>query len=115
MEEGEFAEAREDMNAQMYVRDAHELMRSLEAQSIMDCADMAAFSSLYRTESRWGLYHNRSDYPEKDDENWFCHTLLTKDSSGKMTSEKRDVQPYIVEIDDDEKGAYDRQRVAASA
>ena len=43
-------------------------------QSILDCAEMAAHASLYRTESRWGLYHLRTDYPEKDDENWFCHT-----------------------------------------
>ena len=51
-------------------RDSHELMRSLEAASILDCADMAAAASLYRTESRWGLYHNRVDYPEKNDADW---------------------------------------------
>lgn len=106
-----FAEVREAMNETMYVQDSHELMRSLEVQSIIDCADMAAHASLYRTESRWGLYHNRADYPERDNENWFCHTILTKDENGNMKSEKRDVQPYIVEIDDSEKDAYDKQRV----
>lgn len=107
-----FAEVRDDLK-NMAVRDSHELMRSLEAQSILDCADMAASASLYRTESRWGLYHYRTDYPEKDDENWFCHSVLYKDADGRMVNGTRDVQPYIVEIDDDEKGAYDRQRVQA--
>lgn len=105
-----FAEVRHDMETEMYVRDAHELMRSLEASTIMDCADMAAAASLYRTESRWGLYHNRVEY-EKDDENWFCHTIMTKGSDGKPSSRKQDVKPYVVEIDDDEKDAYSKQRV----
>lgn len=106
-----FAEVRDDMNTKMIARNAHELMRALEAYSIMDCADMAAHASLYRTESRWGLYHNRADYPERDNENWFCHTILSKDSDGKMTSEKREVQPYIIPITEDERGLYDQQRV----
>ena len=52
----------------MMARNAHELMRALETHSILDCADMAAHASLYRTESRWGLYHLRTDYPEKDND-----------------------------------------------
>tara|TARA_R110002126_G_scaffold157165_1_gene304684 strand:+ start:1454 stop:3196 length:1743 start_codon:yes stop_codon:yes gene_type:complete len=105
-----FAEVREDMEKEMYVQDAHELMRSLEASTILDCADMAASASLYRTESRWGLYHNRVEY-KKDDENWFCHTIMTKGADGKPESRKQDVKPYIVDIDDDEKDAYNKQRV----
>ena len=105
-----FEEVRHDMETEMYVRDSHELMRSLEAASIMDCADMAAAASLYRTESRWGLYHNRVEY-ERDDENWFCHTILTKGDDGKPAHRKQDVQPYVVEIDEHEKDAYNNQRV----
>lgn len=109
-----FAEARDDLENRMIARNAHELMRALEAHSILDCADMAAFASLYRTESRWGLYHLRLDHPEKDDENWFCHTLLSK-KNGRMTCEKRDVDPYIVPIAEEERGLYDQQRVRATA
>lgn len=109
-----FAEVREDLEQGMMVRNAHELMRSLEAASILDCADMAAHSSLYRTESRWGLYHWRTDYPEKDNDNWFCHTLLGK-VDGKMTSEKKEIADYVVPIADDEKDLYDKQRVAVTA
>jgi succinate dehydrogenase/fumarate reductase flavoprotein subunit len=108
-----FEEVREDMEQGMYVRDAHELMRSLEASSILDCADMAAAASLYRTESRWGLYHNRVEYA-RDDENWFCHTILTKGDDGKPAHSKKAVQPYVVEIADDEKDAYYNQRVDAT-
>ena len=107
-----FAETREDMNTSMHVTNAHELMRALEVRSIMDCADMAAFASLYRTESRWGLYHNRIDHPERDNENWFCHTLLSK-KNDRMVCEKRDVDPYIIPIADDEKDLYDKQRITA--
>ncbi len=110
-----FAETREVMENEMVARNAHELMRSLEVSSIMDCADMAAFASLFRTESRWGLYHNRADYPERDNENWFCHSILSKDADGQMTIKKKDVDPYIIPIDDEEKDAYDKQRIKAQA
>src|SRR6202000_788222 len=108
------AEVRQDAQERMMVRNAHELLRSLETQSILDCADMAVHASLYREESRWGLYHLRTDFPEKDNENWFCHTLLSK-RDGKMTSEKRAVEPYVVPIADDEKDLYDKQRIRVSA
>jgi len=107
-------EVREDMETQMMARNAHELLRACETSSILDCADMAAHASLYRTESRWGLYHMRTDYPEKNNEDWFCHTLLRK-KDGRMVSEKRDVQPYVVAIADDEKDLYDKQRIRATA
>jgi succinate dehydrogenase/fumarate reductase flavoprotein subunit len=109
-----FAEVREDMENHMIARNAHELLRSLETASIIDCADMAANASLFRTESRWGLYHLRTDYPEKNNEDWFCHTLLSK-KSGVMVSETRAVEDYVVPIADEEKDLYDKQRIRASA
>jgi hypothetical protein len=101
------------MEQHMIARNSHELLRALETQSIVDCADMAAHASLYRTESRWGLYHMRTDYPEKNNKDWFCHTLLRK-KDGRMVSEKRDVLPYVVPIADDEKDLYDKQRIRAT-
>ena len=108
------AEVRDDLESDMVVRDSHELMRSLEAASILDCADMAAAASLFRTESRWGLYHYRVDHPEKNDAEWFCHSILRK-QDGRMVLEKRPVAPYIVPINDQERSAYDRQRIAQIA
>ncbi|MEH2549794.1 succinate dehydrogenase/fumarate reductase flavoprotein subunit [Bradyrhizobium sp. AZCC 2262] len=109
-----FAEIREDVESAMVVRDSHELMRSLEVTSILDCADMAAFASLFRTESRWGLYHHRVEYPQKNDDEWFCHSILRK-QDGQMTAEKRPVAPYVVPIEESERSAYDRQRIRQHA
>jgi succinate dehydrogenase/fumarate reductase flavoprotein subunit len=109
-----FAEVREDLN-QLVARDPHELMRALELQSILDCADMAAAASLYRTESRWGFYHLRVDYPETDNDNWFCHTMLFKDASGRIAHRKRVIDPYIVPVDDTEMSAYHQLRIKTPA
>jgi succinate dehydrogenase/fumarate reductase flavoprotein subunit len=83
----------------MGARDPHELMRCMEVHFIRDCAEMAACASLYRRESRWGLYHYRVDYPEKNNDEWFCHVQLKKDESGEMVLFKRPVETYIVEVD----------------
>lgn len=83
----------------MGARDAHELMRGMEGHFIRDCAEMAARASLYRKESRWGLYHYRVDYPEKNNDEWFCHVNIKKDESGEMILFKRPVEPYVVEVD----------------
>jgi len=109
-----FAEIREDMGS-MAAGDAHELMRAMEAHSILDCAEMAAHASMFRTESRWGLYHNYVDYPKRDDDNWFCHSLLSRDAQGHMALRKKAIEPYIVPIDDEERTAYQRLRVASNA
>jgi succinate dehydrogenase/fumarate reductase flavoprotein subunit len=109
-----FAELREDLG-HLVARDPHELMRCTEVQSILDCADMAAHASLYRTESRWGLYHARVDHPETDNANWFCHTMLYRDEAGVMRSRRRAVAPYLVPVDAESRTAYHRLRVPANA
>ena len=73
---------------------------------------MAARASLYREESRWGLYHHRVDHPQRNDEDWFCHCHLKKNEKGLMTSFKKPVEPYLVALDNDERDAYNRLRVA---
>lgn len=83
----------------MGARDPHELMRCMEVHFIRDCAEMAARASLYRRESRWGLYHYRVDYSEKNNDEWFCHVHLKKDDAGEMVLFKRPIEPYIVEVD----------------
>ena len=64
--------------AEMGARTPHELMRAVEVSFIRDCAEMAARSSLTRTESRWGLYHDRADLPGRDDSQWGYHLNLLK-------------------------------------
>ncbi|MEU8171239.1 fumarate reductase/succinate dehydrogenase flavoprotein subunit [Microbispora hainanensis] len=84
--------------ARMGARTPHELMRCAEVTFIRDCAEMAARASLERTESRWGLYHQRADLPLRDDASWFCHLNLRKDDTGAMAFLRRPVAPYIVPV-----------------
>ncbi|TAL21216.1 MAG: fumarate reductase/succinate dehydrogenase flavoprotein subunit [Aquabacterium sp.] len=100
--------------SQMHARNPHELMRCLEVGHIADCAEMAARASLFRKESRWGLYHYRADFPERNDAEWFTHCHLRKGERG-MESLKRPVEPYLFPLDADEKQAYDRLRVVRKA
>ncbi|HKT62393.1 fumarate reductase/succinate dehydrogenase flavoprotein subunit [Burkholderia sp. 22313] len=93
----------------------HELMRAAEVRAIRDCAEMAARASLFRTESRWGLYHHRVDFPQRNDADWFCHTWLRKGADGAMHSEKRPVEPYVVPLADDERTAYAHLRIREPA
>ena len=108
-----FKEIREDLS-ELYAQDPHELMRANELQFILDCAEMAAHASLYRTESRWGLYHYRVDYPETNDGEWFCHVQTVKGDNNEPECFKREIDPYIVELDDEEKDAYNKLRVAST-
>jgi len=80
-------------------RDPHELMRCMEIHFIRDCAEMAAKASLYRTESRWGLYHYRLDFPNRNDEEWMCNTIIKKSlDNNEMTIFKEDLKPYLFDV-----------------
>jgi succinate dehydrogenase/fumarate reductase flavoprotein subunit/HEAT repeat protein len=81
----------------MGARTPHELMRCVEVSFIRDCAELATRASLVRTESRWGLYHDRSDRPARDDAAWFCHLNLRKTAEGPEFV-KRPVNPYLVPV-----------------
>ncbi|HEF5783719.1 oxidoreductase [Burkholderia multivorans] len=109
-----FADIAEDIES-IKATHPHELMRAAEVRAIRDCAEMAARASLFRTESRWGLYHHRVDYPHRNDAEWFCHTWLRKHADGTMRSEKRPVEPYIVPLADDERAAYAQLRIREPA
>ncbi|MCA2255836.1 fumarate reductase/succinate dehydrogenase flavoprotein subunit [Mycobacterium intracellulare] len=84
--------------AEMGARNPHELMRAVEVSFIRDCAEMAARSSHTRTESRWGLYHDRADLPGRDDAQWGYHLNLRKNAGGEMVFLKRPVAPYFVPV-----------------
>jgi succinate dehydrogenase/fumarate reductase flavoprotein subunit len=96
---------------QIKANNPHELMRAMEVSFIRDCAEMAARASLFRTESRWGLYHYRVDYPERNDADWYCHCHLKKDEQGNMVSIKRPIEPYLVPLNKQEQGAYNQLRL----
>jgi succinate dehydrogenase / fumarate reductase flavoprotein subunit len=58
-----------------------ELLNAWELGNLLDVAEVVAASALNRKESRGG--HSREDYPERDDENWLKHTLISK-RNGKV-------------------------------
>jgi len=90
----------------------HELMRANEVRFILDCAEMAAIASLYREESRWGLYHNRQDFPQENTEEWNVHVQIKKGDDGQITAFKRPLEPYIFHPEDHEKRIYHHLRIA---
>jgi len=105
-----FAMIEQDIE-QIKADNPHELMRAMEVSVIRDCAEMAARASLFRKESRWGLYHYRVDYPKRNDGEWFYHCHLKKDAQGQMVSFKREVEPYLIELNAQEEHAYQGLRL----
>jgi len=65
-----------------------ELREAIETRLAVDAAELTIGAALFRTESRG--HHNRIDYPEQDDKNWRCHTIISNDG-GKPVYSKRDV------------------------
>lgn len=63
----------------------NEWIDALEIPFMLDVAEMIARSALFRTETRGT--QNREDFPEMDNENWLCHTLLKKEK-GRMKLSK---------------------------
>lgn len=80
---------------QIKVCDFHDLIKATEVQSIIDCAEMAARASLFRTESRWGLSHYRLAYPKRDP-NWDGKYVVVKKnmSTGEMEVSAKPVPEY---------------------
>lgn len=58
-----------------------ELLNAWELSNMLEVAEVVAASALNRKESRGG--HAREDYPDRDDERWLKHTLITK-KNGKL-------------------------------
>ncbi|MBZ4653963.1 MAG: succinate dehydrogenase/fumarate reductase flavoprotein subunit [Peptococcaceae bacterium] len=59
----------------------HDLVKVFEVESIISCAILSAHASLERKESRWGFWHYRPDYPNKDDKNFLKHVIVKKGSN----------------------------------
>ena len=56
-----------------------DLMEAWELGALIDLAQVTAISALNRTESRGA--HSRDDYPERDDDNWMVHTLVSREGN----------------------------------
>jgi succinate dehydrogenase/fumarate reductase flavoprotein subunit len=61
--------------------DVHDLVKLHEARNLSECALLVYQSSLDRTESREQFY--REDYPNTDDDEWFCWHGVTRGENGE--------------------------------
>ncbi|MCU4676826.1 succinate dehydrogenase flavoprotein subunit [Catenovulum sp. 2E275] len=62
----------------------------LELENLMETAYATAVAANFRTESRGA--HSRFDYPERDDENWLCHSIYQPQTES-MTRREVNMQP----------------------
>lgn len=76
-------------SASLKAENPHELGRALDVKSIIDNAELVLRSSLERKESRVVPFgFRRSDFPEKDDEDWLVFLGIRKGEDGKFSFRK---------------------------
>ncbi len=72
-----------------------DLQATLEFFNLLEIADVLAYASLQRKESRGSFY--RDDYPKRDDENFLYHSMITKNNDGSFNYEKGEVDISLYE------------------
>ncbi|MCH7512287.1 MAG: hypothetical protein IIB19_07985 [Chloroflexi bacterium] len=60
-----------------------EVFFALELGYLLDCAEAIVLSAIDRTESRGAQF--RTDYPERNDEEWLKHILVSYSPEGIRT------------------------------
>lgn len=61
-----------DETKYLIAEDFHELMRAHEVIDLIDCAQVVVAHLLYRKETRWPGWQTRTDYPEKNNDEFDC-------------------------------------------
>src|SRR5439155_25717778 len=68
----------------------NDLTQALELEFLLELADCMVVSGLARKESR-GAHARPHDFPDRDDENFLKHTIVTLDYEGRPELDWRDV------------------------
>jgi len=91
---------RKEITDLVRIRDMHDLFKVYEVENIIQCATMSAYASRERTESRWGLWHYRTDYPHRNDEKWLKHIVL---SQGEVPEDVKISHKDIIKLTGEDK------------
>jgi succinate dehydrogenase / fumarate reductase flavoprotein subunit len=70
------------------------LIECMELDNLLETAVSTAHSALYREESRGA--HSRSDFTERDDNKWLCHTLYFSEND-RMSKREVNMSPKNIE------------------
>ena len=74
-----------------------DLLEGMELGYLLDIAEAMTLAALGRKESRGG--HYREDYPDRDDENFMAHTMISRDETAEMEGVKGirfETKPVVV-------------------
>jgi succinate dehydrogenase/fumarate reductase flavoprotein subunit len=83
---------RKELQEVVRISDVHDLFKVYEVENIIQCATMSAAASNERRESRWGMWHFRTDFQEPNDEEWLKHIVLTQgDAPEDVNISHRDI------------------------
>ena len=73
------------------------MLEVLELGNLLDLAQATVTACLAREESRGA--HSREDFPNRDDERFFKHSLVSRDASGACHVNYKDVDVIMIEKD----------------
>ena len=76
-----------------------DLVEALELENLLQQATITMASALHRTESRGA--HVREDFPERNDDEWLCHSLgwLNKDGLIEMRTRGVHLETLTSEVE----------------
>ncbi|MEM7160410.1 MAG: FAD-binding protein [Myxococcota bacterium] len=78
---------RERMAEDLCIAEPFDHVLAMEQRNLLDVAEVIAQAGLMRKESRGS--HYRSDYPERDDENWMTNIFASRDEKGELQLTKK--------------------------
>ncbi len=63
-------------------KNLHDLMRLHEVHNLLTIGRCSVNAAMFREESRFGICHNREDFPEQDDARFLGQVVITGDAKG---------------------------------